>query len=82
MRPPVNGGRGRIVVRPMIRPSGETAVMADEWQRQGRPHFISKRAFQARRRFPVKADGDAGFWEELKNWLFGETEKENKYGHA
>jgi hypothetical protein len=46
--------------------------MADEWQRQGRPHFISKRAFQTRRRSPVKANAGGGFWEELKEWLFGE----------
>lgn len=71
MRPTPNGGRGRIIVRPVIRPSAETAVMVDEWQRRGRPHFISKRVFQARQRSPVKDAALKSVWTELKEWLFG-----------
>jgi len=79
MNPRPNGGRGRIIVRPVIGPSTKTAVMADEWQRQGRPHFISKRAFQARRRFPMKPAGFNSVWVKLKKWLFGQYLKENTH---
>ena len=71
MRPTSIVGRRRIVVRPVIGPSDEMAVLADEWQRQGRPHFISKRVFQARQRSPVKDAALKSVWAELKEWLFG-----------
>lgn len=72
MNPRQSNGRTRIVIRPTIRPPARIAVLTDEWQRQGRPHFISKRAFQARRSSPAKAVGLNSTWAELKKWLFGE----------
>jgi hypothetical protein len=53
--------------------------MTDEWQRHGKPHFISKRAFQARHSSPGKNAGFNSFWTDLKNWLFGESAMEENH---
>ncbi len=62
-----NANRPRIVVRP----SRKTVAAGDSWHRRGRPHFVSRMAYEAWQASRRGGEEAESFWTRLRQLLQG-----------